>query len=503
MCKFVIFVRFAILSQLIVDFPHVLQVNDYQALLDLLLEYKSTIQHPLHMEYFIRMAAMMLRKEHELQQSSNSFCVERWHKIMELSFKQAETDKTQLENVDLMRVLIDNKVIVSHNFVKNIIIAIAKTQTIRKSNSSIRLLMSVLQNVNVDMIDDISNLKKAIIHWLTAKIKLSELRKVIENNNTIEKRLVAELSVLCALSRQESTRDKMIDQSIVTEVHHDDSEINEHMSFIDELVQCLQYRMLSKLVVNHTKHSKWQSAVGIEKLPEPNEVKASLNESINAELEKAIGDANSADDIENSIESFNSICTSLATNVNILNSRVGYESIDGDNFLKFLTKRILFSIGKLNGIIKNVGSSYRIESNPNDVNGIVDNLLDIWHIKYHPIVTENIFVVKNSASIITWLKAQLIETRRPASILMAPLKGANQLEFEQRIQLKCLTLLAHFSAYQEQEQENSLNVFEAIETYSFNYERNEDLYILLQLAKVSSNYLKTNDDEREAKEFFL
>lgn len=475
------FLRFAILSQLIVDFPHVFpQGNDYQSVLHLLTEYKPTIQHPLHMKYFIRVAEVMLRKTADLSQSS---IAEHWHKIMELSFKQAETDKTQLENVDLMRVLIDNKVIVSHDFIKSIIIAIAKTQTIRKSNGSIRLLISVLKNVDmIDMIDDINSLKIAIIHWLSAKIKLSELRKVIENNNTTDARLIAELYVLCTLSRQGATYEKF--NRLDAEMNQDDFEVHHHDSFIEELVQSLQYRMLSKLVVvNKTMDTKSQNVIGVEKLPEPNAVKACVNETIFNELEKAIYDADS-DKIDNSLESFNNIISLLATNVNILNSLVDYESIDGDNFLKFLTKRILVRIGQLNEIIKNVGHTYRIDNNPNDVNEILNSLLDVWHDQYHPIITENIFIVKNSAHLLEWLEAQLIPFRRPSSILMAPLKNASQLEFEERIQLKCLTLLAHFSAYQEDE---GLNVFNAIMDFDFNYKRNEDLFSDFQLVKVSKH----------------
>lgn len=433
------------------------------------------------MKYFIRITEVMVRKESERNQSAS---VEHWHKIMELSFKQAETDKTQLENVDLMRVLVDNKVIVSHDFIKNIIIAIAKTQTIRKSNSSIRLLISVLKNVDmIDMIDDINSLKIAIIHWLSAKIKLSELRKVIENNNNTDAHLISELYVLCTLSRQGSTSYKKIDRCD-TVVNQDDFEVRDHDLFIDELVQCLQYRMLSKLVVvNNTMHSKLQNSVGIKKLPESNAVKVCLNETIFGELEKAIRDADS-DNVDNSLESFNIIISLLAANVNILNSLVDYESIDGDTFLKFLTKRVLVRIGQLNEIIKNVGNSYRIDNNPNDVNEIVNSLLDVWHDKYHPIVNANIFVVKNSIHLIKWLEAQLVPFNRPSSILMTPLKNASQLEFEERIQLKCLTLLAHFSAYQEPE-DDDLDVFNAISSYEFNYKRNEDLFIDLQLVKVN------------------
>lgn len=75
----------------------------------------------------------MLNKEHELKKSSTqimrTFCTEHWHKIVEMSFKQAKTDNPQLKNACSMRVLIDHKVFVSHDSVKNIITTIVREST--------------------------------------------------------------------------------------------------------------------------------------------------------------------------------------------------------------------------------------------------------------------------------------------------------------------------------------------------------------------------------------
>lgn len=467
------------------DFPHVLEAEDYQSLLKLLTDFKPTIQHSLHMKCFISIANVMLRKEHELKKSSTlimvSFCTEHWHKIMEMSFKQAETDKTQLENVILMRVLIDHKVFVSHDFVKNIITAIAKTQTIKKSNNSIELLISVLRNVNTDMIEGIKDLKIAIIQWLSSKVKLSELKKVIENNNTLDKHLVAELYVRCVLSRHEEDISTKSYRPAIETVEND-FDVQEHDLLIADIVQNLQYRMLSKLVVSDTiEHTDNREASTIHELPERNAVKACVDELLNNELEKAIHDSDSSND--HSIENFNSICTSLATNVSILNCRVGFESINGEDFLKDLTKKVFFKISQLSSIVANLSASFNVDRNANDVNEVVDNLLGIWHENYHAIVAENLFIVANSTSIIKWLQAQLRPSNRSLSISLSPIKEIAQLEFEERIQLKCLTLLAHFSMYQGDD-EGSFQVFEAIENYRFSYKRNADLFIIFQLIKV-------------------
>lgn len=466
------------------NFPHVLEAVDYQSLLKLLTDFKPTIQHSLHMKCFIRIAKVMLSKEIDLKKNSTqimaSFCTEHWHKIMEMSFKQAETDKTQLENVILMRVLIDNKVIVSHDFVKSIITAIAKAQTIKKSNSSIELLISVLRNVNTDMIEGIKDLKIAVIQWLSSKVKLSELKKVIEDNNTLDKHLVAELYVRCVLSRQENISSKNF--KTATEMIENDFDVEEHDLLIADVVQNLQYRMLSKLVVSDTiETTDNRETNSIHKLPERNAVKACVDELLNSELEKATHDSNCSND--NSYENFNNICTSLATNVNILNSRVGFESINGEDFLKELTKKVFFKISQLSSIVANFSQSFNVDQNANDVNEVVDNLLGIWHSNYHAIVAENLFIVPNSTSIIKWLEKQLRPSKRGGSISLSPIKSATQLEFEERIQLKCLTLLAHFSVYQGDD-ETSFQVFDAIGKYKFSYKRNEDIFIVLELIKV-------------------
>lgn len=469
-----------------------LQAEDYQSILKLLKDYKPTIQHSLQMKHFIRIVEVMLSKEHQLKSNTKhfireSFCIEHWHHIMELSFKQAATDKMQPENLDLMRILVENKIIVSHEFMKNVINEVTKMSNIKKSNHSINLVISIMRNVNTDMIEDITNLKIAVIKWLSAKVKLTELKKVIENNCTFDNQLVAELYVLCVLSRQENVNNKNIKLETTTVQY--DANLNEYNTLIADVVKTLQYCMLSKLIVSDTVSTiNMHDSHLIEKLPEKNDVKAFMNEMIFVEVEKAIQDndglsENFNSSSENSLENFHRISSSLMINVNILNALVGYESIDCDYFGKFVTKRIFFKIGQLNSIVSNFDASFNVDRNPNDVNEVVEGLMSIYHDKYHPIIAENMFIVTNSLSIINWLKGQLRSLRQDVTSVLTPLQASSQLSFEERIQLKCVTLLAHFSAYDD-EHDTEANVFEEISEYTFKYDRNQDLYIDFHLIKV-------------------
>lgn len=444
------------------------------------------------MKHFIHIVDVMLSKEQVLKMGSTliqeSFCTEHWHQIMELSFKQAATDKIQLENLDLIRIMVENKVIVSHDFIKEMISEVTKMSHIKRSNHSINLLISVLRNVNIDVIENSSNLKIAIIKWLSCKVKLTELKKAIETNNLIDKQLISELYVLCVLSRQENTnnRNYLMKKSVVT----DDADVLDHSTFIAEMVQNLQYRMLSKLIISDNLKSTANDVINsIEVLPNKNNVKASINETIFVELENAIYDENSDDNVsstsETTLEKCHSILASLVTYVNILNALVGYESIDSESFYKFLTKRIFVKVGQLNSIIKSASNSFKIDKNANDVNEIVEGLLTVWHDKYHPIVSENMFIVANNVSIIDWLMQQLPPSIREDSLILEPIQTIDQLPFKDRIQFKCFTLLAQFSANDNgNEDESETQVFVAISDYEFNYKRNEDLFILFKLIKV-------------------
>lgn len=340
----------------------------------------------------------------------------------------------QLENLDLMRILIENKVIVSHDFIKEVIGEVTKMSHIKKSNQSISLLISILRNVNVDMIENVATLKMAVMKWLSAKAKLSELKKVIESSSTIDKQLISELYVLCVLSRQENTnkRSHQTEEASVQE----DADVLEHKMFIADMVQNLQYRMLSKLIVSdNLQCTKTNESNLIETLPESkNDVKAFINETIFTELENLLHDDNANENInstnETSLENFLSVATSLVTYVNILNALVGYESIDSENFYKYLTKRIFLKVGQLNAIVNNFSNSFNIDRNPNDVNEVVEGLLSIWHDKYHTIIAENMFIVANNGSIIEWLTEQLRQNHREESLVLTPLQTIGQLSFK-------------------------------------------------------------------------
>lgn len=453
-------------------FPHLLEADDYQPMLKLLADYQSTIQHPQQMKPFIKIVKIMLNEEAKLKAMASSpitesFCTEHWRKIMEFAFKQAATDKIQAENLNLIGELVERQV--SNDFIKTMIIDIMSN--IRKSNHSIALLISIFRGVNVDVLDGIQELKISIINWLSTKVNAAELKRVIADDSSLDKRLVAELYVLCILSRQGESIE------FVKRKSNMNADQDEYRSMIQDLERNLEYRTLSNLIVNDLKKST--TVQNLNKLPERNEIKAVINESMNAQMEAALHSDDNFGSDNNS--DFNLICSSLATYVNILNCFLEYETMDKDALNSSnMKKRISIRIGQLNEIVGRFANSLNVERHANDVNEIVDQLLMIWNDRFHPAVAEIIFTSNNEA-IINWLLRQLKSSRLPSSLVMMPFKALNELEFEYRIQLKCLTLLAHFSAWDETDE----LAFDGISDYEFDLKRNEDLFMIFELVKVS------------------
>lgn len=498
---------FAILSEMLENTPFLLQPDDYQPLLKLLTEYQRTIQQSSNMKYFIRSVKIMLSRESELKASSTNisetFCAAHWHEIVEHAHKQAVIDKVQAENLDLIRVCMENNIIVSHNFMRTIIIEITRGSNIKKSNSSIKLLISLISNANADLLDDINDLKINVIHWLSPKVKATDLKRAIESDSNLDKALIAQLYVICILNRQcETNVQCSLSKEVNLNVSNDN--LDEHNIFICLLSKNLQYRSMYELIVSDSVKNTTKYDKSDDKLPDRSSVKAIFDETINGELEKALHLDDNFNSSINPIEDFNIISTSLTTYVNILDFCVLYESMDDEHFRQSnLRKRILIKISQLDATVNAFDSSIQFERNPEDVNDIVKSLLNIWHGNHHSVVANLIFNLKSIKTIINWLKKQLKSLGKPDSLSMKPLEHADKLEFEQRVQLKCLTLLTHFSAYEQVNvdesgfghgNEDEVNVFDAIDGYKFNYNRNQDIFMAFEVLKVFIAYQNSNVD---------
>lgn len=473
---------FAVLARALDMASNLLCLDEICAMQKLLANYQKTIQHASAMKPFIIAIRCVLERQAELETSGElKKCLDAnyWHEIMENAKKQAVIDKMQEDNMNLIGVFITHKIFHSHGFIEALIGEITD-RNIKKSNTSIQLLINVIRNVNFDLLASARDMKMAIINWLSSKVKTTELRKVIGNDCSMELSLVADLYVLCILSRH-CERPIQVNATLRLIDGHNDEE---HMATINRLSKYFQYRIMSELIVGDTfdaSHSMINERSDMD-LPDRNAIEAIIDEAINDELEKSLGLDDSAQSNTHSSDAFYDTATSLATYAHILNSCVLQRSMTRDRFEKSnFKKRIGIKIQQLNSVIG------QLSGDRDDVNEMVDKMLQIWHDTYHPVVRDVVFNLSAIESVVTWLEKQLRPIKRRNSPILAPLQDAGQLEFDEQVQLKCLTLMLYIASYATTtDPDNERDIFQTIEDYTFNMDRNEDVFIALEMAKVCS-----------------
>lgn len=467
----------AILSQLLFDYPTLLQIDDYQPLLKLLTDFQPTIQFSVQANIFNALVSTLLSKETDLKTKSSmisaTFCSDHWFKIMQLAFKNSATNNTTTQvNLKLLQILINNKITISHEFLATIIREIL-SNSIKKSNLSLELLISIFRNVNTDLFENAHEIKTALINWLSPKVKASELKRVIANDEKLDLRLISELNVLCVLSKME-----MITKSMTKSIK--ESDCDDFTATIQHLEHHFSYLVLNKLIVidGLTENTDHLTATNLFALPATDSIKAVFNETFYADLEKILNPDDNCPSTANVTDDFMIVSSSLGTYVNVLNQFLAYQSMDTDKYKKsFLTKRILLKIEHLNLIVERFG-----KLDQSDVSDILEKLELIWNENLHPILRQHVFEPNYNKTLIKWLTSQLSSRPRANSTTLCVLKSINEMPFNEKIQLRCLTLLAYFSAYGD---ENALIAFRKIEEFIWNFKCNEDLFIILELVKVS------------------
>lgn len=463
---------FVIFARIIEIVPTLLHPRDFDALPKLLLRHQKTIHHALAMDAFITAVQILLDREAELKEASllKDSNQKAWDNIMDNAKKHAVSDKMQEHNLKLIGVFLSHKIIHSHAYIEDLINEITVRCNINKTNHSISVLIAVLRNLSLDEISTGHSLRLNIIKWLSSKIKISDLRKVISNDRSFNSMLVYELYVLCIFLRRCDAPQKKYRSNY--------NECDKHYEAVNVICETLQYRVMSKLIVcdsiitRNFEESK-------EKLPEPRQAKVFIDEKMSIELENALGGDDTIDLQMHSSEQFTIVATSLANYANILNICVMHQSMTQDLIEKSNFKK---RIGLKNQQLNNIVGQLSEHQSENDVNEMIDKFLMIWHDDYHASVGSIVFDLPTIENITAWLEKQIKPIRRANSLAMEPLRSANQLEFDEQLQLKCLTLATYFAFYEHDDDDQ--NSFEKVESYEFNYRRNEDIFLAFTIAKV-------------------
>lgn len=467
-----------ILSKLLIDYPNLIQHEDYQPMLQILSDLQPKIKYSNQAEVFNDLVRIMVAEESGLKVKgnniSNSFCSDRWHRIMQMALKNCATSNQIAEyNVQLLQIMIENGYIVSYAFIETIVKELS-SNTIKKTTSGVRLMIAIFQSVNMDLLTSGEEIKASVIKWLSPKIDASELKRVIGNEENIEVALIAELYVLCVLSKT--------DKSSKLSFEHTEPTQNDENSFdtiIEKLKRQFSYQFFDKLMAVDC--SREIDRLSMRKigsvLPEPKPIDVVFSENLYSELEKSLNPDDSFQPSPNAMDDFAIIASSLTTYIHILNQFLAYNAFDQSKYEKsFLYKRIAIKIEQVNTIMDRL-----VDCDEKDRFDIVEKMNSIWKFGLHPMLEQLVFERDCNSRLIDWLAQQLQPELVSSSQPLNRISFAN-LPFAQKMQLKCLVLLTRFSTL---DNENGKKAFEVLDNLDPDTECCENLFIMFELVRVN------------------
>lgn len=468
-----------ILSILLGDYPKLIRVEDYQPILRMLSDLQSKIKYSVQAKVFNDLVGTLVAEEARLKVNStgtilDSFCTEHWHKIMQMALKSCATsNEIAVQNVELLRIMIENGYIVSHAFIETIAREIL-SNTIKKSTTSVCLMIALFHNVNMDVLMSGDKIKASVINWLSPKVDASELKRIIGSEADIDIALVAELYVLCILSK--TNKSNKLSFENVQRMHCDGSSFD---VIIANMRRQFSYQLFDRIMaidcsrdVDRATAQKWSSS-----LPEANTIDVVMNEKLYAELERSLNPDDNFQPSPNAMDDFTIIASSLNTYVNILNQFVVYNAFDHAKFEKsFLCKRIAIKITQLSSIMDRLAGC-----DEKDQFDVVEKMNAIWKFGLHPLLEQLIFERDCNGRLIDWLARQL---RTGSGSSQLPLKRLTfaDLSSARKMQSKCLMLLARFSTYDD---ENGQRALQALEDYEYDTKSSEDLFNMFEVVPVS------------------
>lgn len=461
----------AVLAQLLNDHPYHLTDEDFQPLLQLLLDYQSTIELPIQIQTLRRMVQVLLIKESEFITSpliNKEFCDGIWLKIAQNASRSSVTNRPNLlENTKLLQVLISHKQQLPTSFIQSTLDTYLSS-TIPRTNQSIRLIIAIYKHMNIDSLDHSERLRSDTLNWLHTTSMAMELKN-ISSGDVIDVKLKAELSVLCLFSKVDSF--SICSQSI--DCCYSSSDHNIQMADMETKIL---FRCMKKMIFAQSMNVETN---GSDPLPQANQLRSIVNEGYSKKFESMLADVqmtnNPFDDVIN-------VVSSLHLFVSISNVLIAYKALDQKSFdASYFTKKIKFKIEQLDMCMIRVTTG-RYEGKENME--IIEKLLDVLNDTIHPLLVQ-VIKAHSLNGIVGWLN-HIVNEKQERNSRCLILKNYSQLKFEQKIRFKAFSLLCFLT-----DGITGMDAFEVINEYDFNLMSNGDLCIVLHLIEVSHFWFET------------
>lgn len=476
--------RMTILSALLCRYPILLSAENYQPLLLLLKTFQEKAKNPIEIKTLTDICAVLLSKETEMLSRSTScsedVCNEHWVSMSQMAYRNsAANSNTGRDNIKLLRLLIAYNKFESLAFIVTVVKA-ALSFAITRCDETFNLLITIFKHVNIERLDDGKELKHATIRWIIPKLDLADHISLGRELCEVDDKLKGELAALCVLSKLEQ-----IKQWPTNEASEANGINDEFMLFIDELEKNLQYRTMSKLIVlNSCNPIKQKSLTPISSVVHSHLLQPIIVDSAYEELGKTLNQINcNSDELQLSQHvdyNLTEVVTSLTMCMSILHHLLYFEAMDaGRANNSFLNKQIQLKINQMNMVIR---ASINISQTETEIKDTAETVLRIFNNNFSPIVNNLLSANQQNEPLIKWCikqldEVQLCDTPLDSTVIMDETK----LSIERQVQLKCLLVLAHLAASNN---EDSITAFDYISNYTFNNECQLDTFIFLTVLKV-------------------
>lgn len=449
-----------ILAQLLNDHPCRLADDDFQPLLQLLLDFQSTIEFPIQIETLRRIIQVLLIKESEFSTSpliNKEFCAGIWLKIAQNASRSSVTNRPKLmENTKLLQTLVSHKQL-PIPFIQSIFETYLSS--IPRTNQSIMLIIAIFQHVNINSLDNAERLRSDTLNWLHITSMAMELKN-ISSCDVIDTKLKAELSVLCLFSKVDSFN-----------VHRQSGDsLSEHKVRMDGMETKILLRCLKKMIFMQSNNESKQP----ESLAQANQMRSIVSEGYARKFESMLTDIQMTD---NPYDDVVNVVSSLHLFLLIVDALIAYKALDQKSFdTSFFTKKIKFKVEQLDLCMIRLATG---RYDGKEKMELVEKLSDILNDNIHPLLAQ---IIKSHAlnGIVTWLSHIVNENAERNSRCLV-LKPYSQLKFEQKIRFKAFSLLCYMI-----DGISGRDAFDVINEYEFNLMSNGDLCIVLHLIEVKT-----------------
>lgn len=438
-----------IVARFLSENSKLLDAETYSALVARLAASQSALKTISPHQEFIAEVAIQLLQCEKIFPNVTRNVIDDWHKIMQFAVKKINRSK---DNLRMLRATFESGYFVSPTFVKGIFHEISN-ETLTRSNESIELFISILKNLNLNLLDSPDELKITVLKWL----KSTSVRQMISGETNTDPVLIAELCTLCCLSKLNNDENRICK-----------SENIETQSSIDRLKVDYSYQTLQSFIAVEIKSQTKQKPMSYD-LPKRNEIQVLLNEKVFKEFENLLSCAKSIQSADNFI-----IADKLYHILHGLNQFLLYRVYDEDAFRSSeMMKPIMNHLERYSVILND-----QMTCDDRKTREIINGIYSIWATDFHPRIKRMIFKGNMSVILFKWLQKQMTKSPKHDSNILQVIDSLN-VDDEQ--QLKLLSVLVQLAKHSEV----SAQAVDVLDNYEWNLDNNEHIFMLNKLIKVN------------------